>query len=141
MLSRAVAPRSLARNRSERGTLAMAMIVLMVCAATAGLLVTRNVSTAHQAVEETNRGEALAAADAGLSQARAHLSVGEAPPRLSGTVGEAEWAAEITRTSVDTYALVARGSSGGSTRTVEATVRVDGRNVSIENWHQVSGSS
>jgi hypothetical protein len=128
------------RARTERGTVALAMIVLMICAATAGLLVSRNLSAAHQTVDARHRAQALAAADAGVAEMQALHSIGDIEsPQHSGTLGEASWSTDVAPVSDDSIVITSTGDSEGWSATVAASVTRAGAGVEVTGWHQVSG--
>ena len=124
----------------ERGTIALGMVVLLVCSALAGLLVARNISAGREAIREDHRQRALGAADVGLAAVEARLGLGvTAGFTADGEVGTDHWAATATAATPSEFDVQVTGSSAGQSRTVTATVRRVGATLEVERWREVPG--
>lgn len=128
------APRS---PDSERATVAMAVVVMTICATLATVLVTRNVSQAHRSVLITERAVALEAAELGVAQAQIMIQLGRRSGRYSGEVREGvSWTVEVQPESSDTVLVRSTGTAQGMTQVVEVQMTTQAGQIQVVEWSQ-----
>lgn len=134
-----------ARGRSgasERGSVAIAMVVLMTCAALAGVLVTRNLSAARVAVRAEHRIEALALTQVGMVEAEARILRGERSFEASGDLAErGTWSVTVEPEDPgedpDVLEVTAVGTVEDQRRAAAVTIEVDRRSIRRSGWSEV----
>lgn len=128
------------RPPTERGSVAVAMVVLMTCAALAGVLVTRNLSTARASVRAEHRLEALALTEVGIAEAESRILDGERVFEASGRGGAGTWSV-VVRPSAPTDPGVLTVTSvavvDDQQRAVALTIEVERRSIERRDWSEV----
>ena len=138
---RSVGCRTMAPHRGgERGTIALAMVVLLICSALAGVLVTRNLSAGREGIRQEHRERALGAADVGFAASEARIAVGASSGfGLTGDVGTDSWTATVAALSPSEFDVTVTGTSGAWSRTVHSTVRRGAGAIEVNGWREVPG--
>ncbi len=128
-------------HTAERGSVAVAMIVLMICAALAGVLVTRNLSAARDSVRSEHRIEALALTDVGIVEAEARILDGERSFDDTGDLGAGSWSVTVRPLGQgddpDLLEVTAVASVEDQTRAAAVTVQADRRSIARLAWSEV----
>lgn len=115
-------------KRDDTGSLALAMSVLMILANLSVVVLARTIVSVGQVRRGQDFVAALASADGGLSDALFRIDQ-STPPTLtgSGSVGHGTFAYLATRLDTDSYSIKVKGTIGGSSHGIEATVRREQR--------------
>lgn len=123
--------------------MALAMVVLMTCAALAGVMVTRNLSEARASVRAEHRTQALALAQVGVVDAESRILDGQRSFDSSGDLGDrGSWtsrARQIDKAAPNVIEVTSVARVGGERRAVAVTVEVDRRSIKRKDWSEVSG--
>ncbi|HZQ28068.1 MAG TPA: hypothetical protein VFA94_10260 [Acidimicrobiales bacterium] len=116
------------QKRDDNGSLAVAMSVLMILANLSVVVLARTMVSLDQVRRGQDFVAALASADGGLSDALFRIDQ-STPPSLTGTgsVGQGSFAYLATRLDADSYSIEVKGTIGGSSHAIEATVRREER--------------
>jgi hypothetical protein len=128
-------------RRGERGSIAMGVMVLLVCATLAAALVARNVAAANQSVQAQHRAQALGAAEMGLAHAEAAVAAGASGSfRAEGSTGSATWVVDVAEEADGTFLARSTGRAASASRTVELRLQSRADGVHRDRWHEVGGS-
>lgn len=111
------------RRRDEEGSVAMAMIVLLVMANLSIAILARAMVSLDQVRRSQDFVGALATADGGMSDALFRIDQ-DTPATLTGagTVGDGSFQYVATKITNDTYQVKVKGTIGESAHAIEATV-------------------
>lgn len=121
----------------ERATVAMAVVVMTICATLATVMVTRNVSQAHRSVLVTQRAVAFEAAELGVAQAQTVIQQGRGRGRYSGDVREGvSWTVDLQPDGPDTVRVRSTGTAAGTTQAIEARVTTRAGQLQVVEWRQ-----
>lgn len=114
----------MARVGGDRGSIAIAMTVMMVLSILSVAVLARSLVSLNQVRRGQDFVAALAAADGGLSDALFRIDQSVDDPVISGVgdVGNGSFEYLATRESNDRFTVQVRGEINGSTHAVEATV-------------------
>jgi len=112
-----------AHRASERGSVAVVAVVLVLLAGLTGVLVQRNLSDGQSTRVRQDRAVALAAVDVGFSELAAHAAMTDSKEiAVSGTLGGGSWTATGTRVSDDRWEVSVVATAQRVTRTVSAAL-------------------
>jgi hypothetical protein len=110
----------------ERGSVVMAMLVLMLLATLTGVAVDRVVEISHRTVAQRDRIAALESAEGALAVGAARIDVGETLPfTQSGALGAASYRVQATPTNSDNWVLRGTGTIRSVTETFTASLTRD----------------
>lgn len=118
-------PDSRSGDRDERGSIVIAMTVMMVLSILSVALLARSLVSLNQVRRGQDFVAALAAADGGMSDALFRIDQATDTDVLiagTGDVGEGSFEYTATRESSDRFTVQVRGDINGSAHAVEATV-------------------
>lgn len=112
----------MARARDDRGSVVLALVVVMVMAALAVAVTDRTVSDLRSARLEQDRAVALAALDVAVADAGERLEMGAAATfTSSGTAGAATWSYTAVPLLGATATVTVTATAGRATRGAVAT--------------------
>lgn len=122
--------------------MAIAMVVLMTCAALAGVLVTRNLSAARGSVRTEHRIEALAITQVGIVEAEARILGGERSFEATGDLAEhGTWSVTVEpedpKGDPDVLEVTAVGVIEDQRRAAAVTIEVERRSIRRSGWSEV----
>lgn len=127
------------RRPGERGAIAMAVMVVVICAALATAMVTRNLATAGRSVHDQHRAEALGSAELGLAHAQAAIGAGASASFRASSGGDGpRWEVEVDAAGGGVFELRSTGTSHGERRTIELHVERRADGVHADAWHEVA---
>jgi len=129
-----------APRRNERGSIVVAVLVVVIMATLAAAMVDRVSSSSHATVRHRDRIAALDAAEVGLVAAQARISLGvTAAFDDDGRSGDTPWDVSATVVGEHHWQMIGAATAGRVRSTVRAEMVLDGsgrwRRV---NWREVS---
>ena len=129
------------RSESERGSVALAVIIIVLLAGLAAVMVSRNSADGRTTRVRQDRAAALAAADAGLAEtvSRAALAT-DKELKAAGDVVSATWSSTARLVADGHWSVTVVGRAHGQQRTVSAALtKTDGSGWLVSDWHEGSG--
>ena len=120
-------PRRRATHASgERGSVVVAMLVLMILATLTGIAVDRVITTSHRTTYQRDRLAALEAAEGALAVGYARVDRGQATAfTQSGTLGLGSYTVQATPSDADNWVLRGTGTRRAATASFTATLTRD----------------
>lgn len=132
--------RGRARTSRERGSIVVAVLVVMIMATLAAAMVARVTSESHGTVRDRDRAAALDAAETGLVVGQARVVAGADRDFIDdGEDAQIRWHVAASSLGADHWQLVGVGTSGKVSSTVRAELTVDGSGRWVRSrWREVS---
>jgi len=129
-------------RRDERGSVALAVIIIVLLAGLAAVMVSRNSADGRTTRARQDRASALAAADAGLAETVSRAALArDKELSVTGDVVSATWTSTATRIASERWAVTVVGRSHGQSRTITATlVQRGGSGWLVSDWHEGPGA-
>jgi Tfp pilus assembly protein PilX len=129
-------------RRGERGSVALAVIIIVLLAGLAAVMVSRNSADGRTTRARQDRAAALAAADAGLAETVSQAAMArDKELSVTGDVVSATWTSTATRIAPERWAVTVVGRSHGQRRTITATlVQRGGSGWLVSDWHEGPGA-
>ena len=114
------------RVRRERGSVVMAMLVLMIFGTLTGIAVDRVITISHRTTYQRDRIAAIEAADGALAAGYARIDRGEvAAFSQSGALGASAYLVVATPSGADNWVLKGTGTRRASTASFTASLTRD----------------
>lgn len=128
-------------RRSERGNVAMAVVVIVLVAGLTAVMVSRNSADGRTTRSRQDRAAALGAADAGLAETVSRAAVTSDPSfTVSGNVVSATWTSAARHVDPGRWEVTVIGQAHSQQRTISASlVQTAGSGWLVSDWHEGTG--
>lgn len=131
--------RSALRHRSERGSVALAVTVIVILAGLTAVMLTRDSDELRHARTTQDRAIVLGALDEAIAAGSTRAVVDAGDFELSGTSGGAVWSVDAVRADPDAWELTATAKLRTVRRAVAVRlVRSEGSDWHAEDWHEIA---
>lgn len=136
MLSRACRP---AHRPDERGSVALAVTVIVILAGLTAVMLTRDSEELRHARTSQDRAIVLGALDEAIAAGTTRAAVDSADFDLSGSSGDVTWSVQAVRIGPDGWELAATAKLRSVNRAASVRlVRSDGSDWHAEGWHEIA---
>ncbi len=126
------------RCRGEGGSVALAIMVMVVLAGLTTVMLARDVSEVRLSRGAQNRAAALSATDAALATTSARIAIETSGFSTNGTAGAATWTSTAVKVSSTEWTVHVVGTASGTSRMVDTSfVQRNGSGWVVSKWREV----